>query len=156
MKYIFIQIILIGLLASCAGTAYQDKNLVGKWRLVFDRQDCLANMPPNQRKIFEAQPKVQQEVILKEIATQIERDNWIHFKNDHTFEQILLDGEIKYGGKWEIKNGGTQIALQWLKNKDDKNVQRETCQIVLLKSNALVLQSKDKKVKKLSFTPYKI
>jgi hypothetical protein len=126
-------------MSSCNETD-KGKDLVGKWKLVFDREACLKNMPKGLRKTFDAQPKAQQEAILKEIAVQVERDNWIEFKQDNSFEQVLLEGETKKVGKWQIK-GGTQILLQLFKNKDDKSPERETCEIVTLNKNALVLKT---------------
>jgi hypothetical protein len=139
--------------SSCA-TAGKDKKLVGKWRLVFDREACLQNMPEKQRKAFDAQPKAQQEAILKEIAEQVERDNWIEFRADQSFEQVLLEGETKHIGKWEIKGGGTQVLLKWLKNPNDKTPQRETCNIIRLEKNTLVLETNHAKTRRLSFVPH--
>lgn len=150
---------LIGLLLVCVGLGNcadsgKDTKIVGKWRLVFDREACLQNMPEKQRKAFDAQPKAQQDAILKEIAEQVERDNWIEFRADQSFEQVLLEGETKHMGKWEIKGGGTQILFKWLKNANDKTPQRETCKIIRLEKNALILQTNHAKTRTLSFVPH--
>ena len=139
---------------SCTSEGGQEA-LVGKWQPVFDQTACLKNMPKAWRSTFDAKPKAQQTAILKEIAEQFERDNWIEFRQDNTFEQSLADGETKRMGKWSIKGGGAQISLQWLKNKDDKNPQRETCQITTLDKQSLILATNSAQVPKLAFVRYK-
>ena len=144
---------LAAVVESCTGEN-NEKLLVGKWQIAFDRKECLQHMNTDERKMFEAKSTVQQEVIIKDIAIQIERDNWISFQADHTFEQVFSEGETKQIGKWEIKNGNTELSLQWLKNKEDKNPQRQTCKIIRLDAQHLILESYGREGKQNSFVPY--
>lgn len=148
----FKKLLFISMITFCScSEAGKEQLLVGKWNVKFDRKACLANMQPLDKKAFESQPKAQQEAILKEIAIQIERDSWIEFKKDHTFEQVLLDGETKYMGQWEIKGGGSMLSLNWLKNKTDKTPQKETCEIIQLDAQNLYLRTKDKTTPELAY-----
>ncbi len=136
--------------ACACGEAGKEKMLVGKWAIRFDQKACIAQMQKADKQIFQAQPEPQKQAILKEIAIQIERDSWIEFKADKTFEQVLLEGETKYTGKWQIKSGGTRLELTW--NKATKTT--ESCNILLLDAQNLTLGTTDKNTPELAYKRY--
>ena len=139
---------------ACTDTQ-KTKHLTKKWQLAFDRQTCIALMPKSERAIFNGQSAPQQEVILSQLKKDFERNNYLAFRADETFEQVLSEGENRYKGKWKLKNNGALLQLQWKKNEQSTEVFQENMAVMSLEANKLVLGLADKK-QQLMFSPYQV
>jgi hypothetical protein len=139
-KIIFLVFFKFLILLSACKSADKSKQLLGKWQMVFDKNEVSLAMKPAEKKILATLLDKEQANAWREIEQKI-KQNTFEFRANKTFELILKEEIIREKGTWELKDN--LLILTKPKSATQKAETKDELLVKTLENNRLVLEYKN-------------
>jgi hypothetical protein len=132
LKKYFLLLLILGFYG--CGESEKAQLLVGKWKLNFDKESVMREIPPKGKEIYNKLPKKAQEMLRAKLIKQA-NTNMFNFGKDNSFELRNLENVVK--GTWALSKDGSKIVIQYEKGEREELIVKE------LTKEKLVILHKD-------------